>query len=65
MQRINRRRDTNVVLRVDEEFPADIRYQLTTLLRDLGAAFYTGESNLGRTHVMQHEIKTGNARPTR
>jgi hypothetical protein len=54
-----------LVGRVDEEVPVAIKSQLKLLLEEYGTVFSTGDADLGRTGLIQHEIDTGDARPIR
>ena len=54
-----------LVGRVDEAVPTEIREQLQQALVDYSGVFSTGENDLGRTSIARHEIDTGDARPIR
>ena len=54
-----------LVGRVDAEVSESICLQLRLLLENYRTVFSTGEMDLGRTGVVQHEIDTGDARPFR
>ena len=55
----------DLVDRVDESVSLETRNQLRNLLEKYSSIISTGETDLGRTGVVQHEIDTGDARPIR
>jgi hypothetical protein len=55
----------DLVERVDEAVPEEIRLRLKALLENYNPVFSAGDYDLGRTNVAQHEIDTNGARPIR
>jgi transposase InsO family protein len=55
----------DLVDRADESVPDEMRCRLRRLLESYSTILSTGETDIGRTGVVQHEIDTDNARPIR